>query len=129
MTPGSLVCNLELLPGDGGKLVKSSGTYATVVAHTDEGTLVKLPSGKSIYLKDGCLGHWGWSLAVVEQTNLSESRQEDKVDESQGQSLSKDKGNCHECRISSSWRRLSHFILTADQQRSQETHLRDRKSA
>ncbi len=59
ITPGSLVCNLELLPGDGGKLVKSSGTYATVVAHTNEGTLVKLPSGKSVYLKDGCLGTIG----------------------------------------------------------------------
>ncbi|MCJ7768307.1 50S ribosomal protein L2 [Candidatus Bathyarchaeota archaeon] len=59
ITPGSLVCNLELLHGDGGKLVKSSGTYATVVAHTNEGTLVKLPSGKSIYLKDDCLGTLG----------------------------------------------------------------------
>lgn len=59
ITPGSLVSNLELLPGDGGKLVKSSGTYATVVAHTAEGTLVKLPSGKSIYLKSGCLATLG----------------------------------------------------------------------
>ena len=57
--PGSLVCNLELNPGDGGKLVRASGTYATVVAHTDEGTLVKLPSGKSIYLKDECLATIG----------------------------------------------------------------------
>lgn len=56
---GSMVCNLEILPGDGGKLVKASGTYATVVAHTDEGTLVKLPSGRSIYLKDGCLATLG----------------------------------------------------------------------
>jgi large subunit ribosomal protein L2 len=56
---GSLVCNLELLPGDGGKLVKASGTYATVIAHTSEGTLVKLPSGKSLYLKNECLGTLG----------------------------------------------------------------------
>jgi len=51
---GTLVCNLELSPGDGGKIAKSSGTYATVVAHTPEGTLVKLPSGKSTYLNDSC---------------------------------------------------------------------------
>jgi len=59
IAPGSLVCNLELLPGDGGKLVKASGTSATVVAHTDGGTLVKLPSGKSINIKDGCLATIG----------------------------------------------------------------------
>jgi large subunit ribosomal protein L2 len=59
IVPGSLVCNLELLPGDGGKLVKASGTYATVIAHTIEGTLVKLPSGKSLYLKGECLGTLG----------------------------------------------------------------------
>ena len=52
--PGALVCNIELSPGDGGKLVKSSGTYATVVAHTSEGTLIKLPSGKSNYFNDSC---------------------------------------------------------------------------
>jgi len=56
---GSMVCNLELLPGDGGKLVKASGTYATVVAHTDKGTLVKLPSGKSMLFKDECLATIG----------------------------------------------------------------------
>ena len=50
--PGTLVCSIELSPGDGGKLVKSSGTYATVVAHTSEGTLIKLPSGKSKYFND-----------------------------------------------------------------------------
>lgn len=51
---GTLVCNLELSPGDGGKIAKASGTYATVVAHTPEGTLVKLPSKKSVYLNPRC---------------------------------------------------------------------------
>jgi len=59
ISPGSMVCNLELNPRDGGKLVRSSGTYATVVAHTEAGTLVKLPSGKSVYLKDQCLATMG----------------------------------------------------------------------
>ncbi|MFH0897888.1 MAG: 50S ribosomal protein L2 [Candidatus Bathyarchaeota archaeon] len=57
--PGALICNLELLPGDGGKLVRSSGTYASLVSHTSEGTLVKLPSGKSLYLNDLCLATIG----------------------------------------------------------------------
>ena len=56
---GILVSNLELLPGDGGKLARSSGTYASVVSHTPTGTLVKLPSGKSMYLNDLCLATVG----------------------------------------------------------------------
>ena len=51
---GTIVCNLELSPGDGGKMAKASGTYATVVAHTPEGVLVKLPSKKAIYLNPRC---------------------------------------------------------------------------
>ena len=51
---GTLVCNLELSPGDGGKVAKASGTYATVVAHTPEGVQVKLPSKKAVYLNPQC---------------------------------------------------------------------------
>lgn len=54
ISEGTLVCNLELNPGDGGASARSSGTYALVVAHTPRGTEVRLPSGKSIYLKDEC---------------------------------------------------------------------------
>jgi large subunit ribosomal protein L2 len=59
ISPGALVCNLELFPGDGGKIARASGTFATVVAHTPEGTLVKLPSGKSKYISDRCLATIG----------------------------------------------------------------------
>jgi large subunit ribosomal protein L2 len=51
---GTMVCNIELSPGDGGKIARSSGSYATVVAHTPEGTIIKLPSGKTRYLNDLC---------------------------------------------------------------------------
>ncbi len=51
---GTIVCNMELHPGDGGKIAKSSGAYATVVGHTPQGTMIKLPSGKSRYLNDHC---------------------------------------------------------------------------
>jgi len=49
-----MICNIELSPGDGGKMARSSGSYATVVAHTPEGTMIKLPSGKTRYLNDLC---------------------------------------------------------------------------
>jgi len=51
---GTMVCNIEIKPGDGGRIAKSSGAYATVVAHTSQGTMVKLPSGKVKYLSDAC---------------------------------------------------------------------------
>jgi len=52
--PGTMVCNVELQPGDGGKVCRSSGAYATVVAHTPLGTMIKFPSGKTAYLNDLC---------------------------------------------------------------------------
>jgi len=51
---GTMVCNIELRSGDGGKLAKSSGAYTTVVAHTSQGTMIRLPSGKSKYIDDHC---------------------------------------------------------------------------
>jgi large subunit ribosomal protein L2 len=51
---GTMVCNIELQPGDGGKIARSSGAYATVVGHTPQGTIVKLPSKKKKYIADNC---------------------------------------------------------------------------
>jgi large subunit ribosomal protein L2 len=56
---GTLVCNLELKPGDGGKLARSSGAYTTVVGHTPQGTMVRLPSGRTRYFNDNCLATVG----------------------------------------------------------------------
>jgi large subunit ribosomal protein L2 len=51
---GTMVCNIELQPGDGGKVSRSSGAYATIVAHTPIGTMIKFPSGKARYLNNLC---------------------------------------------------------------------------
>ena len=51
---GTMICNVEIRPGDGGKIARSSGSYAIVVSHTPAGTLVKLPSKKIVILPDGC---------------------------------------------------------------------------
>jgi len=51
---GTLVSSVELRPGDGGRLAKSSGTYCSVVSHTPQGTELRLPSGKSVYMNDQC---------------------------------------------------------------------------
>jgi len=54
MPEGTLVCNVELRPGDGGRLARASGTYCTVVSHTPQGTEIHLPSGKSVYMNNQC---------------------------------------------------------------------------
>jgi large subunit ribosomal protein L2 len=51
---GTMICNIELRPGDGGSLSRSSGTYALVVAHTPAGTELRMPSGRTLHLNDKC---------------------------------------------------------------------------
>jgi large subunit ribosomal protein L2 len=43
---GTLIHNIELRPGDGGKIVRASGVFAKVVAKSDKSIRVKLPSKK-----------------------------------------------------------------------------------
>ncbi|MBA2861517.1 50S ribosomal protein L2 [Methanococcus maripaludis] len=51
---GIPVYNIETIPGDGGKLVRSGGCYAHVVSHDVGKTIVKLPSGFSKVLNPAC---------------------------------------------------------------------------
>ncbi|NPA04504.1 MAG: 50S ribosomal protein L2 [Crenarchaeota archaeon] len=51
---GTQVCNLEVRPGDGGKLARAPGTYALVLGRSGNRTLVQLPSGKIRELPNTC---------------------------------------------------------------------------
>lgn len=51
---GTMICNIELRPGDGGTMARSSGAYALVVSHTPQGTELRMPSGRAIYVNDRC---------------------------------------------------------------------------
>jgi len=44
---GTVVCNVEAKPGDRGTFSRTSGTYATVIGHSEDGakTRIRLPSG------------------------------------------------------------------------------------
>ncbi|MGM0461935.1 MAG: 50S ribosomal protein L2 [Fibrobacterota bacterium] len=44
--PGYDVCNIEMREGNGGKMVRSAGTFATVVAKDGEKVQLRLPSGE-----------------------------------------------------------------------------------
>ena len=51
---GAPVYNIEISPGDGGKLVRAGGSNATVVSHDRKKTVVQLPSGQFKTLDSAC---------------------------------------------------------------------------
>ncbi len=51
---GVPIHNIELQPNDGGKLVRSSGTYAFVVTQEQDGVRIRLPSKKFKKLRTDC---------------------------------------------------------------------------
>lgn len=51
---GAPIYNIELAPGDGGKLVRAGGSNATVVSHTKKDTVVQLPSGQFKRVQSDC---------------------------------------------------------------------------
>ncbi|XP_062521613.1 large ribosomal subunit protein uL2-like [Corticium candelabrum] len=58
MPEGTVVCALEQKPGDGGKMAKASGNYATVVSHNldTRKTRLRLPSGAKKVILSTCRG-------------------------------------------------------------------------
>ena len=61
---GTMIYNLETSPSDGGKLVRSSGTYATLIAHTPAGATVKFPSGKTAIINENARASIGLVAAA-----------------------------------------------------------------
>ncbi|HYC27089.1 MAG TPA: 50S ribosomal protein L2 [Nitrososphaerales archaeon] len=51
---GTRICNIELRPGDGGKLVRASGTSAVLFSKANGRAILRLPSGKNILVSDRC---------------------------------------------------------------------------
>jgi len=51
---GAPIYNVELSPGDGGKLVRAGGSNATVVSHDKKKTVIQLPSGQFKTLDSTC---------------------------------------------------------------------------
>jgi len=56
---GTLIYNLEKIPGDGGKFVRTSGLSAQVVGKEGKGIAVKLPSKRKVILNENCLATVG----------------------------------------------------------------------
>lgn len=65
---GTMVFNLERVPGDGGKYVRTSGTAAQVIGKEGKGIAVKLPSKKKMVLHENCFATVG-TIAGGGRTN------------------------------------------------------------
>jgi large subunit ribosomal protein L2 len=50
---GTLVNNIELKPGDGGKIARSGGAYGTIISHNPAYSVVKVSSKKSLHIPQG----------------------------------------------------------------------------
>ena len=59
MPLGSLIHNIELQIGQGGRLCRSAGTYAQLMAKEGKYVAVKLPSGESRFVLGECLATMG----------------------------------------------------------------------
>jgi len=51
---GAIIYNIELHPGDGGRFVRGSGTFATIVSRMGSHVNVSLPSGEMKIFDKGC---------------------------------------------------------------------------
>lgn len=66
---GTVIHNLELQPGKGGKLVRSAGTYAQLLAREGKYANVKMPSGESRLILLTCTATVG-SVSNSEHMNV-----------------------------------------------------------
>src|SRR5271166_3695945 len=57
--PGTTIHNIELKPGKGAQMVRSAGGSAQLVAKEGEYALVKLPSGETRKVSQGCMATIG----------------------------------------------------------------------
>lgn len=56
---GMAVFNIESIPGDGGKFVRSAGSTAYVAAHIGDKTTISMPSKTMLTLKNSCRAQLG----------------------------------------------------------------------
>ena len=56
---GDFIYNIELYPNKGGQLVRSGGTFATILQKNNERVLIKLPSGEHRLVDKQCKAFFG----------------------------------------------------------------------
>jgi large subunit ribosomal protein L2 len=70
---GTVVHNIELKPGKGGQMARSAGTSAQLVSREGGYALLKLPSGETRKVQDGCMATVG-QVGNVDHENASSGK-------------------------------------------------------
>lgn len=70
MPLGTIIHNIELRPGQGGKLARSAGTFAQLVAKDEKMCHIKLSSSEVRLIPSGCMATIG-QVGNVERENIS----------------------------------------------------------
>ena len=67
---GTLIHNIELMPGKGGQLVRSAGAAAQLMSKEDKYAQVRLPSGEVRYIRLNCMATIG-QIGNLDHENIS----------------------------------------------------------
>ncbi len=67
--PGTQIHNIELVPGQGGKIVRSAGSSATIMSKDREFSNLKLPSGEVRMVRNECYATIG-QVSNTEHNNV-----------------------------------------------------------
>lgn len=59
MPVGSVVCNIEMIPGKGGKLVRSAGMSAQLMGRSNGYATMRMPSGEMRLINEDCRATFG----------------------------------------------------------------------
>ncbi len=70
MPVGTTIHNVELWPGQGGKLARSAGSYAQLVAKEEKFSQIKLMSGELRFIPSDCMATVG-QVGNIERENIS----------------------------------------------------------
>ncbi len=71
MPLGSVICNIEMIPGKGGKMVRSAGLSAQLMARSGGYATLRMPSGEMRMVNENCRATFG---AVSNPENNLRSR-------------------------------------------------------
>jgi large subunit ribosomal protein L2 len=67
---GTIVHNIELRPGQGGKIARSAGTYGQLAAREGKYAVIKMPSGETRMILTTCMASIG-SLSNADHNKIS----------------------------------------------------------
>ena len=70
---GTMIHNIELIPGRGGQLVRTAGGAAQLMAKEGASAQVRLPSGEVRYIKMGCRATIG-QVGNIDQGNVNRGK-------------------------------------------------------